>query len=109
MIEVPDSRTNMVGHDYALWEEQVNYFTPETLGAFLRAHGFKPIESYVPLFSGVCLTVIARKVAEANKDSTERVSLPAGEIRTQTDSFHSWADQYEWFKLRVRDEIVMHR
>ncbi len=107
VIEVPDSRTNMVGHDYALWEEHVNYFTPETLGAFLRAHGFEPIDSYVSLFSGVCLTVIARKVAELNQDSPEKASLPAEELRTQTDNFHSWADQYEGFKLRVRDEIVM--
>ena len=108
VIEVPDSRTNMVGHDYALWEEHVNYFTPETLGAFLHAHGFEPIDSYVSLFSGVCLTVIARKVAELNLDATEKASLPTEELRTQTDSFHSWADQYEGFRTRVQDEIEMH-
>jgi len=107
VIEVPDSRTNMVGHDYALWEEHVNYFTPETLGAFLRAHSFELIDSYVSPFSGVCLTVIARKVAESNEDSTEKASLSTEVLRTQTDNFHSWADQYEGFKLRVRDEIVM--
>ena len=97
----------MVGHDYALWEEHVNYFTPETLGAFLRAHSFELIDSYVSPFSGVCLTVIARKVAESNEDSTEKASLSTEVLRTQTDNFHSWADQYEGFKLRVRDEIVM--
>ncbi len=107
VIEVPDSRTNMVGHDYALWEEHVNYFTPETLGAFLRAHGFEAIDSYVSLFSGTTLTVIARKVTESNEDAAERVSLPAEEVRTQIDNFHFWADQYEGFKLRVRDEIAV--
>jgi SAM-dependent methyltransferase len=107
VIEVPDSRTNIVGHDYALWEEHVNYFTPETLGSFLRAHGFEPIDSYVSLFSGVCLTVIARKVAESNLDSTEKASISTEELRIQTDNFHSWADEYEGFKLRVQDEIEM--
>ncbi len=107
VIEVPDSRTHMVGHDYALWEEHINHFTPETLGAFLRAHGFELIESYVSLFSGVCLTVIARKVAELNEVSTEKATLPTEVLRTQTDNFHSWADQFEGFKLRVRDEIEM--
>jgi len=90
------------------WPDHVNYFTPETLGSFLRTHGFEPIESYVSLFSGVCLTVIARKVAELNLDATEKASLPTEQLRTQTDNFHSWADQYEGFKLRVQDEIEMH-
>lgn len=108
VIEVPDSRTSMVGHDYALWEEHVNYFTPETLGAFLHGHGFEIVDSYSSLFSGVCLTVIARKVAELNLDATEKASLPTEQLRTQTDNFHSWADQYEGFKLRVQDEIEMH-
>jgi len=107
VIEVPDSRTNMVGNDYALWEEHVNYFTPETLGAFLRAHGFESIDSYVSLFSGVCLTVIARKVAESNEVPIGKASLPAEELRTQTDNYHSWADQFQGFKLRVQEEIVM--
>jgi len=108
VIEVPDSRTNMVGRDYALWEEHVNYFTPETLGAFLHAHGFEPIDSYVSLFSGVCLTVIARKVTDLDQGATEKASLPTEELRIQTDNFHSWADQYEGFRTRVQDEIEMH-
>jgi SAM-dependent methyltransferase len=108
VIEVPDSRTNMVGFDYALWEEHVNYFTPETLGAFLHAHGFEPIDSYVSLFSGVCLTVIARKVTDLDQDATEKASLPTEELRIQTDNFHSWADQYEGFRTRVQDEIEIH-
>ena len=63
VIEVPDSRNNIEGLDYALWEEHVNCFTAESLDRFLVRHGFQTVRSYTSVFSGVCLTVVARKTS----------------------------------------------
>lgn len=64
VIEVLDSRVNFRSLDYALWEEHVNCFTPQSLDRFLALRGFRTIHSYTSTFSGVCLTVIAKKVAQ---------------------------------------------
>ena len=104
VIEVPDSRTNTLHADYALWEEHVNYFTPETLRAYLSAHGFAILDSYTSVFSGVCLTVIAQKVASP-RHGDERVEVSVNELRVQVDNFRLWAREYAPFKNRVGEEL----
>ena len=108
VIEVPDSRVNLNGRDYALWEEHVNYFTPDTLGVFLDSHGFEKIESYESQFSGTCLTVLARKVARISK-STQTKYLPSPDVlAVQVDAFRTWAKDFAVFKSRVQAEVGEH-
>lgn len=104
VVEVPDSRTNVLHADYALWEEHVNYFTPETLGAFLSAYGFSIVESYTSKFSGVCLTVIAQKIANLEKEH-ESVVLAPENLNSQVKNFQEWAHKYPFFVELVQQEL----
>ena len=61
-IEVPDAELNFRGPDYALWEEHVNYFTIKSLEIFFQLNGMKLVDSYVSIFSGLCLSVLGRKI-----------------------------------------------
>lgn len=108
VIEIPDSRVNLSGRDYALWEEHVNYFTPETLGSFLTGHGFEVIKSYESQFSGVCLTVLARKVREPVGETAKDCVLSTEVLAEQVGAFRIWAQGFNKFKSRVRDEIAEH-
>lgn len=104
VIEVPDSRTNVLLADYALWEEHINYFTPETLRAYLSAYGFVVLDSYTSAFSGVCLTVIAQKAATPGHGD-ERVQISPDDLKVQVRNFRLWARGYESFKNRVGAEL----
>jgi len=105
VIEVPDSRTNFLRRDYALWEEHVNYFTPETLMIFLESHGFEMVTSYESLFSGVCLTLIARKVCQSKSVITARSQPTSSQVRNQVANFQTWANEFESFRVSVHQEI----
>lgn len=61
VIEIPDTSLNLEQLDYALWEEHVNYFTLNTLKNLLGRHNFEIIHHERTLFSGVALTVFAKK------------------------------------------------
>ena len=108
VIEIPDSRVNLSGRDYALWEEHVNHFTPETLGAFLTGHGFEVFKSYESQFSGVCLTALARKVAEPGGETAKDCVLSPDILAVQVGAFRTWAESFDEFKSRVREEIAEH-
>jgi len=106
VIEVPDARINILKQDYALWEEHVNYFTPETLLAFLKMNGFQVIDQYESIFSGVCLTVIAKKVGQSNAVLTDQNFLSQTELNIQIDNFEQWAIGFDGFKARVQAEVT---
>jgi len=94
VIEVPDFENNIKNLDYSLWEEHVNYFTRYSLTRYLDIIGFQPIIIYKTLFSGECLTVIARKKKQPST-SRLRANNPAESIGP---SLRDYADSY--FRLR---------
>jgi SAM-dependent methyltransferase len=58
LIDVPDSAASMQWLDYsALWEEHVNYFTPDSLYSTLNRHGLSVCDKRCYAFSGVALSV----------------------------------------------------
>lgn len=64
VIEIPDTSWNLEKLDYALWEEHVNYFTLNTLSRLLAKHGIEIFHYERTLFSGVALTVFAKKTSQ---------------------------------------------
>ena len=58
VIEVPNFACNLDTLDYSIWEEHVNYFTPETLNVFLAGTGIHLRHSELTMFSGESLVVI---------------------------------------------------
>ncbi len=106
VIEVPDSRINLLQQDYALWEEHVNYFTPETLFAFLTMNGFELIDQYESVFSGVCLTVVAKKVRQSSLELKSSGFSSQKVLKSQIQRFEQWAAGFESFKERVHAEVT---
>jgi SAM-dependent methyltransferase len=102
-IEVPDAELNFRGPDYALWEEHVNYFTIRSLEIFLQLNGIKLVDSYVSIFSGLCLTVLGRKVDVGS----ELFSLEPTNDSISVDflSFKRWSNRFLTFQENVKKEI----
>ena len=106
VIEVPDSRVNMLQHDYALWEEHVNYFTPATLEHFLKAHGFEIFDMYTSAFSGVCLTVLARNVGNSSDEGILGSRPSAPSLSEQIGTFRAWASDFPAFRAAIANEVA---
>lgn len=102
-IEVPDAELNFRGPDYALWEEHVNYFTIKSLEIFLQLNGMKLVDSYVSIFSGLCLSVLARKIdIESEVFSLEPIN---NSIADDFSSFKRWSNGFLTFRENVKKEI----
>lgn len=102
-IEVPDAELNFRGPDYALWEEHVNYFTIKSLEIFFQLNGMKLVDSYVSIFSGLCLSVLARKIdIESEVFSLEPIS---NSIADDFSSFKRWSNGFLTFRENVKKEI----
>lgn len=102
-IEVPDAELNFRGPDYALWEEHVNYFTIKSLEIFFQLNGMKLVASYVSIFSGLCLSVLARKIdIESEVFSLEPIS---NSIADDFSSFKRWSNGFLTFRENVKKEI----
>ena len=105
VVEVPDSRINFGSLDYALWEEHVNCFTPESLGRFLTQHGFHIIHSYTSVFSGVCLTVIAEKIGGSNDSGLSNSWDNQEALQAEVSMFREWSRKFPDFRMSVHEEI----
>ena len=102
-IEVPDAELNFQGPDYALWEEHVNYFTIKSLEIFLQLNGIKLVDSYVSIFSGLCLSVLGRKIdIESEVFSLEPIN---NSIADDFSSFKRWSNGFLTFRENVKKEI----
>lgn len=102
-IEVPDAELNFRGPDYALWEEHVNYFTIKSLEIFLQLNGMKLVDSYVSIFSGLCLSVLGRKIdIESEVFSLEPIN---NSIADDFLSFKRWSNGFLTFRENVKKEI----
>jgi len=102
-IEVPDAELNFRGPDYALWEEHVNYFTIKSLEIFLQLNGMKLVDSYVSIFSGLCLSVLGRKIdIESEVFSLEPIN---NSIADDFSSFKRWSNGFLTFRENVKKEI----
>ena len=102
-IEVPDAELNFRGPDYALWEEHVNYFTIKSLEIFLQLNGIKLVDSYVSIFSGLCLSVLGRKIdIESEVFSLEPID---NSIADDFSSFKRWSNGFLTFRENVKKEI----
>ena len=98
VIEVPNSIQNLMNYDYGLWEEHVNYFTPFTLKTYLSSVGFETIDEWYSLFSGECLSLIARKVepvSHFNKNYAENEIV----------AWKNWSDKFQVFKDLINEEV----
>jgi hypothetical protein len=98
VIEVPNSIQNLMNYDYALWEEHVNYFTPFTLKTYLSSVGFETIDEWCSIFSGECLSVIARKVEPVSHFDRR---FAENEIIT----WKNWSDKFKIFKDSINEEV----
>ncbi len=98
LIEVPNAALNLTVPDYSLWEEHVNYFTLDTLLAFLAQGGIRDTHSETVLFSGEALIVVG-------KHSSSPLATPASylnEIRAQAIAYR---DQWPEFRERFIDYL----
>jgi hypothetical protein len=97
VIEVPDAQDQFDSSDYALWEEHINDFNLESLRNFLALNGFKVIDHYSSLFSGICLTVISRQ--------TSRVDTEIEPATQSAQAFRLWAKSFSAFKQNLSSQI----
>ena len=98
IIEVPDSEQILSSPDYgSLWEEHVNYFTIDTLTKYLNELGFSIIESHRSLFSGICLTIVAKKIRPENVKENNR--------ELEINQWKNWASNFQEFKSRVQKQV----
>lgn len=97
VVEVPNAQANFDESDYALWEEHVNYFNPESLRRFLARHGFSIEESYGSNFSGTCLTAFYRL--------TDKEIAEIAPAQHTVDSFRIWAKHFDSFRDAVKKEL----
>lgn len=104
VIEVPDGSLHLRARDYSIWEEHVNYFTSDTLALFLDNAGFDIETAYDSLFSGTCLTVLARRRQSEtpdfsgfrhDKEITDRAC----------HAFDKWASEFREFRAHIQREI----
>jgi 2-polyprenyl-3-methyl-5-hydroxy-6-metoxy-1,4-benzoquinol methylase len=98
IIEVPDSEQIISNSDYgSLWEEHVNYFTIDTLTNYLNSIGFSIIKAHRSLFSGICLTVVAKKIRPENiKENNPELEII---------QWKNWASNFLEFKSRVKKQV----
>lgn len=103
IIEVPDFSLNLAAPDYTIWEEHLNYFTPETLGAFLEASGFEIIHRETVLFSGRAMIAIGRYGGKGSGVPVYQCPLPLSE--------EVLAYQHSWplFRRAFRDYLASQR
>lgn len=106
VIEVPDGSLHLSARDYSVWEEHVNYFTWDTLAIFLSNAGFEIETAYDSLFSGRCLTVLARRRQSETPDFS--AFRHNGEITNRAcHAFDQWANEFWEFRAHVQREIEM--
>lgn len=85
LIEVPNFAFSLAAPDYsAIWEEHVNYFTPETLSAFMASAGVRITHTETFNFSGEALIMLGEYVGTASQPQLEN-SLP--QLRAQAISY----------------------
>jgi len=97
VIEVPDAQHHFDNSDYALWEEHINEFNFESLRNFLSLQGLEIIERYNSIFSGICLTVIARK--------TSRINTNFEPASNSAESYRFWAQNFSVIKQKLNNQI----
>lgn len=95
IFEVPNFACNLKTLDYTIWEEHINYFTPETLSFFLAKAGIQIIHSETTLFSGETLMVIGENVGTSIQPSSGYINS----LRTKTINY---CDKWPVF----RDEFI---
>ena len=103
LAEVPNFAMVNTHADYsALWEEHVNYFTVETLKAFLAEAGVTVDHWETAVFSGESLIVIGRQSDSETGSATEYVP------RLRSDAM-AYADQWPRFRQSLLDTLESHR
>lgn len=100
IVEVPDARINLSMRDYSVWEEHVNYFTPFTLETVIVNAGFDVELLYESVFSGGCLSLIARR---------RESSMLAGQAKPNNQAvqhanrvFDHWVADFQGFQSNIR-------
>ncbi len=87
LIEVPNAAMALAAPDYSsVWEEHVNYFTLESLTAYLARYGISILHNETTLFSGEILTVLGRFQTEASSAASTKY-LP--ELIRQIQSYQA--------------------
>lgn len=105
LLEVPNFTLGLDAPDYsAIWEEHVNYFTPQTLNRFLMNTGIRPIHSETVTFSGESLIVLGKYLGKS-------ISIADGKgiLKALRSSSLKFRDQWPKFKDALIDYLHKHR
>ena len=102
LVEVPNFSFALDTHDYsAIWEEHVNYFTPETFERFLAKAGVRVLHNETFLFSGEIQIVLGEFVGDDPVD----VSYDVDAACERADEF---ARDWEPTKERITSFLADH-
>ena len=105
LMEVPNFTLGLNTPDYsAIWEEHVNYFTPQTLNRFLMNIGIRPIHSETVTFSGEALIVLGEYLEKSFPIADGKEILK--ELRSSSLKFR---DRWPKFKGALIDYMNKHR
>lgn len=104
LIEVPDFDFCLSTSDYSgIWEEHVNYFTPDTLGLILDKAGVKLIKSETTIFSGQALIVLGKK------EQFDTHIKPEDYIERVRNKALAFRDRWPTFCGDIKDYLKRHR
>lgn len=91
LIEVPNFVFSLETMDYsAIWEEHVNYFTPETLNLFLAQAGITMLHTETTNFSGQALIVLGQYTGEP--------FVPAQKIAESVEQARAYGERWPAFR-----------
>lgn len=106
LIEVPNFAFSLAAPDYsAIWEEHVNYFTPETLGLFLSGAGVRVTHAETFNFSGEALVMLGEYVgAESSSQPEFDNALPK-----LLEQAISYKERWPVFRNELIEYLAKHR
>ncbi|MBK9146178.1 MAG: methyltransferase domain-containing protein [Candidatus Melainabacteria bacterium] len=113
LIEVPNFRFSIDWLDYGgIWEQHVNYFTLETISAYLAQAGIEVLSWETFKFSGEALLVVGRRQEKISPASSRRFDMTDSISALQRygssfgrikEKFRVWSEH-----LRERGSVVLY-
>lgn len=99
-IEVPNTDIALTTGDVScLWEEHVNYFTPDSLRNALESFGFEIVVEKTYLFSGEAIMMVGRKIADCVK------MRPAKAVNL--DKFNDYSAKVDCYRTDLKQLITI--
>jgi len=108
VIEIPDSMSNIEYLDYSVWEEHVNYFTLNSIGQFLKKHGFIIVHHETTLFSGRSLMIFCKKNYIEFSSNVNFINHDRKYINKFFNSFTKFKSQLHEFLSSINRPIAVY-